>query len=92
MIAQEQIHSIPCAVALDKERKMIAVNRNSSFPLFIDIREAVTAMWDKGLVKIGDKEYNYNTWYSVADNESAIHQYFKSLIIADRQNQMMFSF
>jgi len=55
MIAQEQIHSIPCAVALDRERKMIAVNRNSSFPLFIDIREAVTAMWDKGLVKIGDK-------------------------------------
>ena len=71
---------------------MIAVNRNSSFPLFIDIREAVTAMWDKGLVKIGDKEYNYNTWYSVADSDSDIHQYFKSLIIADRQPPMVFSF
>jgi hypothetical protein len=91
MIAQEQIHTIPCAIALDREKKMIAFNR-PTLPVFIDIRGDITAMWDKKLLKINDQEYLYNTFYSVAECDTMLHKYFKGLITADRQDPIMFSF
>ena len=92
MIAQEQIQTIPCAIALDSERKMIAFNRPPSLPVFVDIRGDITAMWDKKVLKVNDTEYAYNTFFPVADSASALHKYFKSLIISDRQEPMVFSF
>jgi hypothetical protein len=92
VIAQEQIPIIPCAIALDNERKMIAFNRPPSLPIFVDIRGNITAMWDKKVLKIDEQEYAYNTFFSVADSNSVLHKYFKELIISDRQEPVVFSF
>ena len=92
MIAQEQIQSIPCAIAIDGETKAIAFARHPSLPIFIDIRGDITAIWDKKVLKVNEQEYAYNTFFPVADCDTMLHRYFKDLIINDRQQGFTFSF
>lgn len=90
MQAQAQLKYENIVVALDRSSS-IAFVRPPQLKTYIDLREGLTAIWDKGLVKIGEIEYNYNTWHSLS-NESDLYKYFKSLIDSDYVPMQQFTF
>lgn len=91
MQAQTQLKYEHIAVGLDSASKTIAFVRPPQLKTYIDIREGLTAIWDKHLVKIADTEYNYNNWYLLQEG-SDIFKYFGSLLESDYQPPIMMSF
>ena len=82
MQAQTQLRYENIVVALDNSSSAIAFVRPPHLKTYVDIREGLTAIWDKTLVKINEKEYDYNQWHKI-EKESELFKYFKSLIDSD---------
>ena len=90
MQAQTQLKYENIVVALDNSSS-IAFVRPPQLKTYIDLREGLTAIWDKSLVKIGEIEYHYNSWHSLP-KDSDLFKYFKSLLESDHVPIQQFTF
>lgn len=79
MQAQAQLQYEHIVVALNNSPRSIAFVRPSHLKPYVDIREGLTAIWDKRLVKIGEKEYDYNSWHPLEEG-TELFLYFNSLL------------
>lgn len=83
MIAQAQINSVGCAIALDSATKSVAFNRQGNLPAFIEQRDP-QVIWAKGAMNVGGVEYKYNTMYSLdAPEHKSLRDYIEWLIAKD---------